>query len=75
MICEIAVLNKTGDTKLIFDPDNTDEVNAAREMFTGLKKKGHVAYKVSADGSKGEVIREFDPRCGKIIMAPAMVGG
>lgn len=70
-----AVMDKTGDTKLIFDPNNADEVESAKNTFRDLKKKGFIAYRVSADGSKGEVIREFDSAAGKIILAPAMVGG
>jgi hypothetical protein len=68
-------MDHTGDTKLIFDPNNPDEVEAARNTFRDLKKKGFIAYRVSADGAKGEIIREFDQAAGKIILAPAMQGG
>jgi hypothetical protein len=72
---ELAVMDRTGDTKLIYDPGNADEVDAARTTFRNLKKKGFIAYKVSGNGDKGEILTEFDATAGKIIMAPPMVGG
>lgn len=72
---ELCVMDATGDTKVIFDPNNADEVDAAREQFKALKKKGFIAYRVSGDGSKGEILTEFDAHAGKIIMAPPMRGG
>lgn len=64
-----------GDTKLIWDGGNQDEVDAARETFKRLKGKGYAAYAVKKDGEKGKVVTEFDPEAEKIIMAPAVVGG
>lgn len=75
MICELAVMDTTGDNKQIWDPDVAEEVEAAESTFKRLKKKGYMAYRVTGDGSKGEAMAEFDPRAGKVIMAPAMRGG
>lgn len=72
---ELAVMDHTGDTKLIWDEDNEVEVDAARQMFDTLKKKGYIAYSVDKKGEKGEVIKKFDPTAEKIIMAPPTVGG
>jgi hypothetical protein len=69
------VMDRSGDTKIIWDPDNEDEVANARRTFDDLRKKGYVAYNVAPRGAKGEVIREFDPAAEKLIMAPPMVGG
>lgn len=72
----IAWMDHTGDTKLIWSRDNSDEVENARRTFKDLKKKGFVAYKVTGkDGSRGEVIDEFDPHAERVILAPPMVGG
>ncbi len=55
-------LDKTGDTRVMWDKGNADEVAAARAQFDALKKKGFAAYRaVGKKGEKGEVIREFDP--------------
>lgn len=72
--CEMSVLNATGDTKLIWDPNVPDEVENARETFNRLRKKGHIAYRVQGT-DKGEVMTEFDPTARKMILAPALVGG
>lgn len=69
------VMDRTGDTKVLWSADNPDEVQAAKDTFDKLKKKGYLAYSVRDDGSKGEVIRSFDKTAGRIIMAPQLVGG
>ena len=72
---ELVVLDKTGDTKLMWSKGSDDEVEAARETFTRLRKKGYLAYKVKKDGEKGEQIHEFDEDAERIILAPPMRGG
>lgn len=72
---ELCVLDRTGDTKLIWDSAQDDEVEAARRTFDDLKKKGYLAYSVNKKGDKGEVMKKFDPDAERIIMAPALVGG
>lgn len=69
------ILDRTGDTKVLWSVDNPDEVDAAKKTFDSLKKKGYLAYSVKDDGTKGEVIRNFDKTAGRIIMAPQLVGG
>ena len=68
-------MSRRGDTKAIWDPNNADEVAAARATFDRLKKKGYIAYAVRPGGEKGEVVQEFDPKAEKIILAPPMAGG
>lgn len=72
---ELIAMDRTGDTRIIWDPQKADEVSAARKLFDELKGKRYLAYKVKKDGSKGEVIREFDPEAERIILAPPMTGG
>jgi len=64
-----------GDYKVIWDRDDRDLVDEARATFERLKKKGYIAYKVEGDGSKGEIIHEFDPDAEKLIMSPPLMGG
>lgn len=72
---EMCVLDRTGDTKTIWDPNNEAEVEAASSQFKALKKKGYLAYRVTGDGGKGEVMTEFDRHAGKVILTPPVVGG
>lgn len=71
----ILALDQTGDTKTTWDPNVVAEVEEARRTFNNLKSKGYAAHKVEGDGSKGEVIRDFDPTAKAIIMSPQMAGG
>ena len=73
--CELAVLDRSGDTKTIWDPDNEDEVDIARETFRRLVAKGYAIFKVDKEGSKGVKMRDFDARAGKLIAVPAIVAG
>lgn len=69
-------LDKTGDTRVMWDKDNADEVAAAKKTFDDLKKKGYMAYKAEGkDGRKGEQIREFDKDAERIILVRQLVGG
>ena len=71
------IMDETGDTRLMWDPRNQDEIDIAKAAFKKAKDKGMIAYTVDPDtGEKtGTVIREFDEKAGKIIMAPQLVGG
>jgi hypothetical protein len=70
------VMDSTGDTRLMWDKGNEDEVSAARRTFRDLKAKGYLAYSVRGKkGEKGTVLREFDPDAERIIMSPQLVGG
>lgn len=71
----LQVIDETGDTKLMWTIGNQDEMEAAKELFKKLKKKKYIAYSVDEDGDKKEIIHEFDPNLGRIIMIPPIVGG
>jgi len=72
---ELAIISKEGDTKVIWDPKNEDEVEAAEDQFDTLIDKGFLAYKVNKNGDKGTAISKFDPKAGKIILTPPIQGG
>ena len=64
-----------GDTKIIWNSDNAEEVSNARRTFDDLKKKGFAAFAVKANGDKGERIFAFDEDAEKLIMVPPLQGG
>lgn len=72
---EMAIMDTTGDTKVIWDMSKKEEVKHAEDTFKKLKKKGYLAYSVKKDGGKGSVMHSFDPKVEKMIMAPRVVGG
>lgn len=67
-------MDKSGDTKIQWTLGNKDEEDNARRSFDDLRAKGFLAYEVVANG-KGEVVKKFDPKAEKIILAPRMAGG
>lgn len=71
----LIVLDRTGDTKVEWDNEKAPEVENARRTFNELRGKGYAAYRMKKDGSKGEVIRDFDTHAERLILAPPMVGG
>lgn len=72
----LVILDRDGDTRITWDPDNEDDVENAREVFNRLvTEKKYQAFSVVEGGEKGELVREFDPEAEKLIMSPALVGG
>jgi hypothetical protein len=75
----MAIIDGSGDTKINWDPDDADSVEAARDTFKKLIKKGHMAYSVHDKGKnlgkKNERITEFDPELENIIFIAPMTGG
>lgn len=69
------VLNETGDTKTIWDPNNDDEVEVAKEQFKKLTDKGYKAYKVGKNGEKSSLVTKFDKGYEKLIFVPTIGGG
>lgn len=69
------ILDSTGDSKIMWDPENEDEVDGAEAQFDVLIEKGFSAYAVKKDGEKGRKIKKFTPNAGKIIMVPSIAGG
>lgn len=71
----MAVLDKTGDTKIMWNPRDKDEVKVAKTSFDTLTGKGFRAFKVNAKGEPADRITEFDKHAEKIILVPQMAGG
>jgi hypothetical protein len=72
---EMAVMDGTGDSKIMWSEDSQDEIDAARATFDSLRKKGYLAYSVNKKGDKADVLDRFDPSAERIIMSPQLKGG
>ncbi|MHA2323129.1 MAG: hypothetical protein ACXACG_15970 [Candidatus Thorarchaeota archaeon] len=73
---EMRIIDGSGDTKLIWDRDNTAEVTNARNTFNDLvKNKKFAAFSVKKTGSKKDQVYKFDPNAEKLIMVPPIQGG
>ncbi len=71
----MVVMNHEGDTKVIWDSTNDDEVENVRKQFKDLKKKGFKAFSVDKKGKAHKPVDEFDPDEEKLIFVPQMQGG
>jgi hypothetical protein len=72
---ELMELDRTGDTRLQWDPNEKDQVEAAKKKFAELKAKGYRGFSVNKKGTKGDILDDFDPHEERILMVPQMVGG
>jgi hypothetical protein len=74
---ELVITDATGDTRIMWDPRNKDEVATAEAAFDAAKAKGMLSYSVDAETGErtGEVIQKFDKKLGKIIMVRQTRGG
>jgi hypothetical protein len=65
-----------GDIRKIWDPDDEDDAADARRSFRDLKAKGYAIYRAEGKkGDRGEVMRDFDPRAGRLIAVKQNRGG
>jgi hypothetical protein len=68
-------MDATGDTKIMWSPDNPTEVAIAKKAFDEAKANGFLTYSVNKKGKEGEIVHKFDKMAGRIIMVPGMQGG
>lgn len=72
---QINIMDKTGHTRLRWNPKVPDEVKMARETFDAMYAKGHAIFRVDKDGEAGERMDKFDPKAKRMIMIPHLIGG
>ena len=64
----VRILDDSGDTRLVWDRRNLDEVSDARAKFGEYLKQGYKAYVSRSDGTKGRRVETFDAMMEEIIM-------
>lgn len=72
---EMNICDPSGHSKHIWDAGIAAEVEAAKEMFKTLTKKGYAAFHVKKGGEQGEKMRDFDREAEKMILVPNLQGG
>lgn len=73
----LSIADSTGDTRIMWNPRDKDEVATAKAAFDAALGKGMLAYSVDpgTGDSSGEVVRKFDAKLGKVIMTKPLQGG
>jgi hypothetical protein len=78
------VLDESGDSRIVWDRRDKNQVKEAFSKFRDFITKGYRAYVVRSDGTRGSRLDEFDPlleevmvgkRPEEIVMVPATVPG
>lgn len=60
-----------GDKRVVWNKFSLPEIEAARQMFADLIKKGLAAFKVDSKGKQtSEIMQEFDPQAEEILFVP-----
>lgn len=71
----IQKLDGSGDTKTTWNPNNADEVAAAKELFDNLKAKRYRFYRAGDNGETGDEMTKFDPRAARYIAVGPIAAG
>ncbi len=69
----VRILDHSGDTKLTYDPADSDAVGSVERRFALLMERNFVAFDVSRQ--PGRIITAFDPAATEIIVSPRFAGG
>jgi hypothetical protein len=67
-------MNSSGDKEATWDPENPDEVAAAKAIFDAARKRGYMVYAQPA-GESGTALWQFDPNVETMVAVPAIVAG
>jgi hypothetical protein len=68
------IMDRSGDTRHQFDPDDASAVAEAEKRFIELTEAGFIAAKRTGNGTS-ELIRVFDPAVQETVFIPRLVGG
>jgi len=69
----VRILDRSGDTRLSYDPADADAVRDVEARFARLMADSFVAFDVSTQ--PGRIITTFDPNAREIIISPRFAGG
>jgi hypothetical protein len=68
------VMDRTGDSRHHFDPNDAQELTKAEQRFHELTKVGFTAAIRTGPGQVSQ-IRSFDPTAEETVFFPRLVGG
>ena len=72
---ELRVIGRQGDSKVVWNSENAQEVGVARKVFEEYRSKGFTAFATTKAGRKGNLLVNFDPQAEEILFVPPMAGG
>jgi hypothetical protein len=69
------IMDRHGDTRHEFDPEDIRTVERAEERFRELTGKGFRAVALGKAGEPGKLLRSFDPETEETLFIPQLQGG
>lgn len=72
---DMHIMDQTGHSTITWDPTKPIEVDVARDAFDKLIRERYNAFRVEGADNQGARMTSFDPKAGKIMMVPQLVGG
>lgn len=72
---ELLVMDWKNSSHIRWDRNDPGQVAAARARFDELRATGHLAYRLDASATQGEVLDAFDPNAERTVLHAPMVGG
>lgn len=71
---QMNILDRSGHTRVGWDPSNADEVDFARSVFEEKTAAGFRAFMVR-DGERSTRMDDFDPQAREMMLVPQLKGG
>ena len=71
----IEIMDDSGHSRVLWDPDDAAEVAKAEKAFNDARAEGYAAFVYGVGNKPGKVLTKFDPYAGRILMRPPMAGG
>lgn len=68
------MMDSSGDKETTWNPDDPDEVAAAKAIFDAVKKRGYLVYSQPA-GASGVALGQFDASVENMVAVPPIVAG
>lgn len=72
-----SIPDPSGDTRIMWDPRNKDDLATAEAAFDSARKNGMTVYLVNPESgeSSGEIVHKFPKKEGKLIAVRQIAGG
>lgn len=69
------IMDRTGDTRHEFDPEDAAAVVSAETRFRNLTLRGFRAVELGRHGESGKLLTEFDREAEQVLFIPQLQGG
>lgn len=72
---ELRILGPSGDTRLAWNPADTEDVATVRRRFDEIIREGYLVFELEGDSKEGRQVRTFDPDARELRAFRPLSGG